>query len=98
MGKDLHSDTSWAESLELGTPGRQPTYLPQVVVQPDVLRMLAKALFPALRGGTPTHPATEITGGVGENNQTKKMGPLTFKRERMNCSKQKTNNTYFSVS
>lgn len=50
-----------------GTPGRQPTYLPQVVVQSNVLRMLAKAVFPALGGGAPTYPATEKTEGVGEN-------------------------------
>ena len=50
--------------LHQSIPGRQHTYLPQVVVQPNVVGMLAKAVFPALCSGTPTYPATErIEGG-----------------------------------
>lgn len=36
------------------------------------------------------------TEGVGEHHQSRKTWSLTFKIERMNCSKQKTGNTYFS--
>ena len=54
-----------SQLLHQGIPGRQPTYLPQVVVQPNVLGMLAKAVFPALCSGAPTYPATERTEGVG---------------------------------
>lgn len=33
------------------------TYLPQVSIQANVLRVLSQALLPALRRGTPAHPA-----------------------------------------
>lgn len=33
------------------------TYLPQVIVQPDVVAVLAEAILPALRGGAAADPA-----------------------------------------
>lgn len=42
---------------KLMPPADDVTYLPQIVVQPNVLRVLPQAVFPPLCGGAATGPA-----------------------------------------
>lgn len=42
---------------ELVLPTDDATYLPQIIVQPDVLRVLPQVVFPPLRGSAATGPA-----------------------------------------
>ena len=42
---------------KLVLPADDATYLPQIIVQPDVLRVLPQAVFPPLRSGAATGPA-----------------------------------------
>lgn len=66
-----------APGLQLVLPSDETTYLPHVVVQPDVLRVLPQAVLPPLRGGAAAGPAagkSERENVWAEENQEGKPG------------------------
>lgn len=50
------------------------TYLPQIIVQPDVLWVLPEAVFPPLRGGTATGPTAAKSEGERKHTWVEKVG------------------------